>query len=86
MQLIADGQPWTGLVADGKRATITLNKDGTGSLKGPMPMALSIAWQIKGPDVCLDISIAGTKCLRFRQVAGGFEGWAGNAVDMKLSR
>jgi hypothetical protein len=86
IKLIADGQPWTGLAGEGKRMTIVLNKDGTGSMRGPMPMALSVSWRIQGPEVCMDISIAGTKCVRFRQVPSGFEGWSGNAVDMRLSR
>lgn len=51
-----------------------------------MPFALTVAWEIKGEAVCLSLGPAGTKCVRFRQVAGGFEGWNGSQVDLKLTR
>lgn len=86
VRIIMDGQPWSAQSADGKNLKITLNKDGTGSAKGPMPFALTVAWEIKDESVCLTLGPAGTKCVRFRQVAGGFEGWNGSQVDLKLVR
>lgn len=84
--VIMDGKPWSAKSGDGRNLTITLNKDGTGSTKGPMPFALSVSWEIKGEAICLHVGPAGTKCVRFRQVAGGFEGWNGNQLDLKLTR
>ena len=86
VRVIMDGRPWSAQVSDGKNLKITLNKDGTGSAQGPMPFALPVSWEIKGDAVCLHVGPAGTKCVRFRQVAGGFEGWKGNQVDLKLTR
>ncbi len=83
---LIDGRPWKVSSADGNSGSLTLNPDGTGSMKGPMPWALSSSWEIKGREICISVSIGGTKCLLFRQVAGGFEGWRNNKVDIKLSR
>lgn len=86
VRLIMDGRPWSAQASDGKTLKITLNRDGTGSAQGPMPFALSVSWEVKGEDVCLHIGPAGTKCVRFRQVAGGFEGFAGGRLDLTLQR
>lgn len=86
VQVLMDGQPWSAQAANGRNIKITLNKDGTGSAQGPMPFPLSVSWEVKGEAVCLNVGPAGTKCLRFRKVADGFEGWLGNQVDLRLTR
>lgn len=83
-RLLMDGRPWAAVTADGKRARLTLNGDGTGSFEGPM--TFSINWDVQGRDVCIHISIAGTKCLRFRPVANGYAGYVGTTLDLTLSR
>lgn len=86
VRIVMDGRPWSAQSADGKNLTITLNRDGTGSAKGPMPFALAISWERKGQEICLNVGPGGVKCVRFRQVAGGLEGWKGNQLDLRLTR
>lgn len=83
--ILADGQPWSALAPDGKTLKMTLKKDGTGSIKGPMPFALSVTWTVKGEAVCFNGKM-GIKCLRFSETAGGFQGWDGDKLDLKFSR
>lgn len=83
--ILADGKPWLSSGPDGKPLKLTLNKDGTGSINGPMPFKLSVKWFIEGETVCLN-GLMGTKCLRFQEIAGGFQGWEGNKPEMKLAR
>jgi hypothetical protein len=81
---IMDGRPWSATTSGGRQAQITFNKDGTGKFEGPI--TLSTSWTIKGEDVCLSISIAGTKCLRFRPIADGYEAWQNDRIDLTLRR
>ncbi|MBB3612652.1 hypothetical protein [Rhizobium sp. BK602] len=83
--ILADGDPWSADAPDGKTLKVTLNKDGTGSIRGPMPFALSVSWVIKGDTMCLSGKM-GTKCLRFREIAGGLQAWDGDKPDLKFSR
>lgn len=84
VQVLTDGRPWSATTADGKRANMTFNKDGTGSFEGPI--TLSTSWEIKGQEICVNLRIAAAKCLRFRRVAGGLEGYQGPILDLRLSR
>lgn len=86
VRIIMDSQPWSAQSRDGKNLTLTLNRDGTGSARGPMPFAMPITWEIKGESVCITVGPAGTKCVRFRRVASGFEGWNGTQLDLELTR
>jgi hypothetical protein len=81
---VMDGRPWNGLTATGRNARITLNRDGTGTFEGPVTM--SISWERKDEDICLNLKIAGTKCLRFRPITGGYEAYAANKLDLTFSR
>jgi hypothetical protein len=81
ISLLMDGRPWSAETGDGMHGKVTLNKNGTGDFEG-MPTS----WSVQGDDICLHNAFAGTRCLRFRKVAGAFEGWLGNAVDLHLSR
>lgn len=84
VKIIADGGPWSALTANGRRAKLTLNKDGTGKFEGPI--TLSISWDVQGQNLCIRLGMPGTKCLRFRQVANAFEGYADGKLDLTLSR
>lgn len=84
VKVIADGNPWSALTANGRRAKITLNKDGTGKFEGPI--TLSISWEVEGQNLCIKLGMPGTKCLRFRQMASAYEGFAGGKLDLTLSR
>ena len=84
VHVLADGQPWSVATADGKRANMTFNKDGTGSFEGPI--TLSTSWEIKGQEICVNLRIAGVKCLRFRRVVSGLEAYQGSTLDLRLSR
>ncbi|MBA8832613.1 hypothetical protein ELG97_35170 (plasmid) [Rhizobium leguminosarum] len=83
--ILADGAPWSALAPDGKALKVTLAKDGTGSIRGPMPFALSITWTVKDDAMCISGKM-GTHCLRFRSVPGGLQGWDGDKPDLKFSR
>ena len=83
--VLADGMPWSALDPDGKTLKVTLKKDGTGSIRGPLPFALSVTWAVKGDGVCINGRM-GTRCLRFSEVAGGLQGWDGDRPDLKFSR
>ncbi|GLU29897.1 hypothetical protein Brsp01_51300 [Brucella sp. NBRC 12950] len=85
MATLADGHPWSAKAPDGKTLKVTLMKDGTGSMRGPMPFTLSVTWAVKGETVCFSGKM-GTKCLRFREAAGGLQGWDGDKPDLKFSR
>lgn len=84
VKVLMDGHPWLAEATNRPRAKMTLNADGTGLFEGPGTFPMS--WEIKGQDICLNLRIAGVRCLRFRQVAGGFEGYMGQTLDLKLSR
>ncbi|MFT4182200.1 MAG: hypothetical protein QM636_09825 [Rhizobium sp.] len=83
--ILADGNPWLADAPDGKTLKVTLNKDGTGSIRGPLPFTLSVTWTIKGETMCISGKM-GTKCLRFREVPGGLQGWDGDKPDLKFGR
>jgi hypothetical protein len=83
--LLADGQPWSALAPDGKTLKVILKKDGTGSIRGPLPFALSITWSVQGDAMCIAGKM-GTRCLRFREISGGLQGWDGDKPDLKFSR
>lgn len=84
IKILADGGPWTAQVSGGMKAKITFNKDGTGVFEGPL--TLPTTWAIKGDAICLNLRVASTKCLRFRQTKGGLEGWEGDKLDIRLTR
>lgn len=83
---IADGRAWAARTGDGKDVTITLNGDGTGTVKGPMPFPMSVAWQVKGEAICLALGPAGRKCIRFRRIDVGYQGWNEAGPDLILRR
>lgn len=82
---LVDGRAWSATTGDGKRMSVTFNRDGTSSLSGPMPLAIQATWVAKGEAICLSGPM-GAKCLRFRQIAAGYEGWLGDKLEMTLAR
>lgn len=81
---VMDGKPWNGLTSNGRNARITLNKDGSGTFEGPITM--SISWERKGEDICLNLRMAGTKCLRFVAIANGYEAYNAGKLDLTFTR
>jgi len=83
--ILADGAPWSAASPNGRTFKLTLNKDGTGSIRGPLLFTLSATWTVKGNAMCLSSTMM-SKCLRFREIPGGFQSWDGDKPDLKLSR
>jgi hypothetical protein len=83
-QVLADGQPWSVTTSEGRKGRITLNRDGSGTFEGPI--TISISWQIKAEDLCIDLKMAGNKCMRFRPTKSGYEGYRGAALDLTFAR
>ncbi|RTQ35597.1 hypothetical protein EJP69_14685 [Variovorax gossypii] len=84
-EVLADGVPWSAAAPNGRSFKLALNKDGTGSISGGLPFALSVTWEVKGETVCLSGTMM-AKCLRFQEIPGGFQSWDGDKPDLKLSR
>ncbi|OCK55422.1 hypothetical protein [Bradyrhizobium sp. LMTR 3] len=82
--MIADGAPWSANAPNGRSFKLTLNKDGTGGVQGTL-FSQSVTWSVKGDAMCLSGTMM-SKCLRFQEVAGGFQAWEGDKPDLKLSR
>lgn len=82
---LADGAPWSAKAANGRTFKLTLNKDGTGRIRGGLPFPMSVKWSVKGDAVCLTGTMI-SKCLRFRAMPGGFQGYVEDKPDLKLSR
>lgn len=83
--ILADGVPWSALAPDGKTLKFTLRKDGTGSIRGPLPFTLSVTWAVKDDTMCISGKM-GTRCLRFQAIPGGLQGWDGDKPDLRFSR
>ncbi|ARO26406.1 hypothetical protein TAL182_PB00058 (plasmid) [Rhizobium sp. TAL182] len=82
--IIANGMPWSAEAPNGRNFKLTLNKDGTGNIKGPLLFQLTLNWAVKGDAMC----ICGTmmsKCLRFREIPDGLQAWDGEKPDLKLT-
>ena len=83
--MLADGVPWSAVAPSGRTFKLTLNRDGTGSIRGAFLFALSVKWAVKGDAMCISGTLM-SKCLRFREVPGGIQSWEGDKPDLKLSR
>lgn len=42
--ILADGVPWSAHAPNGRTFKLTLNRDGTGSIGGPLMFTLSVNW------------------------------------------
>ncbi len=83
--ILADGTPWSAYAPTGRSFKLTLNKDGTGSIRGPLPLPMSTSWAINGDALCITNRMI-SKCLRFTEIPGGFQGWEDGKLDLKISR
>lgn len=83
--ILADGTPWSADAPNGRSFKLTLNKDGTGSIRGPLPIPLSTTWAVKGDALCISNRMI-SKCLRFTEIPRGFQGWEDGKLDLKISR
>lgn len=82
--ILADGAPWSADAPNGRSFKLTLNKDGTGSIRS-MLFTLSTDWTVKGDAVCISNRMM-TKCLRFSEIPKGLQGWDGDKPDLMLTR
>lgn len=81
---LADGKPWNGQVGS-KTMKITFNANGSGQLDEPMNKSMS--WAVLNDQLCIEFGFPiGTKCLRFRQAAKGYDSFEGNAPSISFSR
>ncbi|MCA3246668.1 MAG: hypothetical protein ING29_09360 [Azospirillum sp.] len=81
---IADGRAWNATTSGGRKVKIMLRPDGTGQFDGPISTA--IAWRVERSTICLKIGFMGERCLLFRPVDNGFEGWRDGVPEMTLAR
>lgn len=79
-----DGGTWNVETAEGKHLMLILNRDGSGIMYAPMTVA--IKWEIRNQDICLDLRAVGIKCVRFRQVAGGYYGYRDETIELRFAR
>ena len=83
--IVTDGLPWSAEAPNGRSFELTLNRDGTGSIRGVLPFTLSTAWTVEGDALCISNTMI-SKCLRFTEIPGGLQGWVGDKPDLKVSR
>jgi len=81
---LADGRAWSAVTPDGRKTKMTFNADGTGSFEGPITM--TTRWAVRGQEICIDLSVAGSRCLRFRRTPDGLQAYQGQQPDLRLSR
>lgn len=85
VQILADGQAWTGHRPGGPAVRLTLRPDGTGRFEGPLTRETQ--WAIRDGAICIAFGIPlGTKCVRFERRGGAFVAHEGDAVAFILSR
>jgi hypothetical protein len=81
---LADGKPWNGLGGP-EGMKLTFNSDGTGKLDGQR--AMDITWSVTGDDFCIKFKFPiGTKCMRFRQGASGFDSYEDGRLSVRFVR
>lgn len=82
---LADGRPWSLAAAGGRSATLTLNPDGSGTLKGP-PFPISPSWRETPAGMCLNLGPAGERCVTLRKTENGFEGFKDGKLEFRMTR
>ncbi|ANW05304.1 hypothetical protein LMTR13_05020 [Bradyrhizobium icense] len=82
--ILVDGAPWSADSPNGRSFKLTLNKDGTGSIRATL-FTQSVTWTVKGDAMCLSGTTM-SKCLRFQEISGGLQAWEGDKPDLKISR
>lgn len=84
-EILVDGGVWSAHAPNGRTFDLTLDRDGTGKIRGPMPFALSVKWTVKQDALCISGTMM-SKCLRFQEITGGLQGWNGDKADLRLTR
>lgn len=83
---VADGAAWSMTNQNGRTGTLTLNPDGTGTIKaGPFTMGTSW-WAQQTDGLCLANSRMGTRCVTLVKRTGGYDGISNGSVVMELRR
>jgi hypothetical protein len=83
---LADGKPWQTKLTDVPRLTMTLNPDGSGTMKVAI-MKREITWKAKGSDgMCLSGLPDGTKCMKLNPIEKGYSGVADDGKTIMLTR
>lgn len=72
--ILADGKPWSASAPNGRSSRLTLDEDGSRSIRGPLPVPLATTWSIKGDELCIANRML-SKCLRFSTTPEGMQGW-----------
>ena len=81
---LADGKPWNGLGGP-EGLKLTFNPDGTGKVDGQM--AMDTTWSVKNTEFCIKFRFPiGTKCMRFRQGAAGFDSYEDGKLSIRFVR
>lgn len=84
-EILTDGVAWSASSPTGRSFELTLKKNGSGTIRGALPVPLTVGWSVKGDAFCISGTMM-SKCLRFKQIPGGLEGWEGNKPDLTLRR
>lgn len=82
---LADGRPWSLAAAGGRSAILTLNPDGSGTIKGP-PIPISPSWRETPAGMCLNLGPAGERCVTLRRIDNGFEGYKDGMLELRMTR
>lgn len=85
VQILADGQAWSGHRSGGAAVRLTLRPDGTGRFEGPLTR--DVRWAVREGAICIAFGIPlGTKCVRFERRGAEFIAHEGDAIAFILSR
>jgi hypothetical protein len=83
---VADGRPWRMLMDDGRRTSLVLFADGTGTMKGGT-MQLSPKWRPTADGMCLKpIPLMPERCVILAPTKKGFVGSSDGAAVFTLER
>lgn len=83
---IADGQPWSMLMAEGRNGRLTLRPNGTGQMRAG-PMEIEAIWR-EGPEggLCVKPGIAPERCVILRQEGSAIVGMQQGKDVFRLTR
>ncbi|MEQ1731652.1 MAG: hypothetical protein ABL982_25040 [Vicinamibacterales bacterium] len=83
---IADGRPWQMRMEDGRKTTLVLLANGTGTMTGG-PMALSPTWRPIAGGMCLKpATLIPERCVILSPTSNGFTGTRDGTTVFTLER
>lgn len=83
---VADGRPWAMRASDGRKTTLTLFADGTGTMTGG-PMPLSPKWRPTADGMCLKpAALMPERCVVLVPTNTGFSGSKDGTLVFTLER